>query len=158
MIDINSATKRLHFHEGLRLKPYYCIRGKQTIGVGHNLDANPITEEEAKVLGDWHHGITTEGAYYLLRRDIRRVVKECKENILFFNHLDDERQYALVDMAFNLGINGLLRFKNMLGYLSQCMYQHAATECLNSNYAKQTGKRAQRIAHLIKTGKWQITV
>ncbi|MBE6452987.1 MAG: lysozyme [Alphaproteobacteria bacterium] len=156
MIDINIATKRLHLHEGLRLKPYYCIRGKQTIGIGHNLDANPITEEEAKVLGDWHHGITTEGAYYLLRRDINRTIKECRDNIKFFDSLDDERQYALVDMAFNLGIKGLLKFKNMLGYMSQCQYQKASKECLNSNYTKQTGKRAQRIAQLIKTGQWQI--
>ncbi|MBE6447896.1 MAG: lysozyme [Alphaproteobacteria bacterium] len=158
MIDINQASERLLLHEGLRLKPYYCTAGKQTIGVGRNLDANPISDTEAKVIGDWHHGITKSAALYLLRNDIKRTFKDCKEHISFFDTLDSERQYALLDMAFNMGIGGLLKFKQMLSFLEYGEYSKAASECLNSNYAKKTGSRAKRIAHLLHTGCWKIYI
>ena len=156
MIDIRTAVQRLCIHEGVKLTPYKCPAGYLTIGVGRNLETNPISEEENKVVGDWRHGITKNAAFYLLRNDIKRVEQECREHIPFWKHLDDERQYVLLDMAFNLGIKGLLRFKKMLYDMGIGNYRGAAKECLNSKYAKQTGKRAQRIAKTIETGRFEI--
>ncbi len=154
MLDLYTIQERLQIHEGLRLKPYFCTRGKQTIGVGRCLDTNPLTKEEERVVGDWRHGITKGAAVYLLHNDIRRIVKECKKKIKFFADLDDERQYALIDMAFNLGINGLLQFKKMLAALACGNYKTAAAECLASKYAKDVGIRAKRIARTIESGKF----
>lgn len=156
MIDMGTAVQRLCIHEGIRLSPYKCSEGYLTIGVGRNLITNPITEEEKKVVGDWQHGITKNAAFYLLRNDIKRVEQECREHIPFWKQLDDERQYALLDMAFNLGIRGLLQFKKMLSDIGIGNYRGAAKECLNSNYAKQTGKRAERIAKAIETGRFEV--
>ena len=114
MIDMNEKIQRLVMHEGIRLKPYYCTRGKQTIGVGRNLDDNPLTEEEKRVCGDWEKVITKQAAFYLLRHDIEKTEKECKSKIAIYEALDDERQYALLDMAFNMGVAGVLKFKKML--------------------------------------------
>ena len=55
-------------------------------------------------------------------------------------------------MAFNLGIYGLLNFKKMLKALKNKNYKQAAKECLNSQYAKEVGKRAERIANTIASG------
>ena len=156
MIDLGTAIQRLCIHEGIRLEPYKCPAGYLTIGVGRNLDTNPITEEEKKVVGDWRHGITKNAAFYLLRNDIARVEKECKKNIGFWRNLDDERQYALLDMAFNLGIKGLLQFKKMLSDMAIGNYRGAAKECLNSKYARDVGKRAERIAKTIETGEFKL--
>lgn len=156
MIDMNEKVQRLVMHEGCRLKPYYCTKGKQTIGVGRNLDDNPLTEEEKRVCGDWEKGITKNAAFYLLRHDIERVEKECKKKIAFYELLDDERQYALLDMAFNLGIAGVLKFKKMLMAMACGYFEDAAKECLNSKYAKEVGQRAKRIAETIRTGKFRI--
>ena len=68
----------------------------------------------------------------------------------------ERRQYALVDMAFNLGIGGLLKFKKMLSWLGVGNYTQAATECLASKYAKDTSERAVRIARLIEKGVWKL--
>lgn len=154
MLDFYEISKRLQIHEGLRLKPYYCTRGKQTIGVGRCLDTNPLTKEEEKVVGDWKKGITKNAAFFLLRNDIKRVKAECARKIAFWHNLDDERQYALLDMTFQMGINGVLAFKNMLTALAGGYYKTASRECLNSKYAAQTPERAQRIANLIETGKF----
>ena len=158
MIDNYEAVQRLALHEGLRLTPYRCSKGKLTVGVGRNLEDNPLTAAEEKVLGrfDISKGITKSEAYYLLGNDIRRVTRECRQNIPFFEHLDDERQYALVDMAFNLGINGLLKFKKMLAFMGVGNYRQAAAECLNSQYAKEVGPRARRIASTIETGRFKV--
>lgn len=143
-------------HEGCELIPYKCPSGFLTIGIGRNLETNPLNEEEKKICGDWQHKITKTAAFYLLKNDIARVTKECQKDIPFFNQLDDERQYALLDMAFNLGIKGLLKFKTMLSLLGVGNYEQAADACLKSRYAGQTGKRAKRIANVIKTGKWRV--
>lgn len=156
MIDMNETVQRFVLHEGCVLMPYKCPAGYLTIGVGRNLETNPLTAEEKEAAGDWRHGITKNAAYFLLRNDISRVWNECKKQIPFWYKLDDERQYALLDMAFNLGIKSLLRFQKMLSAMGVGNWEQAAAECLNSRYAKQTGKRAKRIAETIRTGKFVI--
>lgn len=156
MIDINETVQRLLIHEALRLQPYYCKRGKLTIGVGRNLDDNPLTAEEERVVGDWRHGITKAAAFYLLRNDILKTEKLLKRRVLFWSCLDDERQYALLDMAFQMGVDGLCSFKKMLSALAIGNYQEAAKECKNSKYACQTPIRADRIAKTIETGRFMV--
>ena len=146
------VCQRLIIHEGLRLQPYFCSKKKLTIGVGRCLDTNPLTSEEEKTVGDWRHGITKCSAMYLLRNDIKKVYKELKKELSFFIDLDSERQYALIDMAFNLGILGLLRFKKMLKAMEKGDFKTASKECLSSKYAKDVGTRAIRIANTIETG------
>lgn len=148
------VCRRLAFHEGVRYKPYYCTAGKLTIGVGRNLEDNPLTPEERKACGDIYQGITKNAAYMLLRNDVTRCEEELRKNIPFYQSLDVERQYAVIDMCFNLGINKLLRFRKMLKALEEKKYNLAGAECLDSTYAKQVPIRARRIAHLIRTKEW----
>ncbi len=156
MINLYTVSQRLIIHEGLRLQPYRCSKGKLTIGVGRCLDTNPLTAEEEKVVGDWQHGITKCAAIYLLRNDIKRIYVELKKKLPFFQSLDSERQYALIDMSFNIGISGLLRFKEMLKAIKKHNFKLAAEECLNSKYAKDVGQRAERIARVLATGEFKL--
>lgn len=145
---------RLILHEGMMLKPYYCPRGKLTIGVGRNLEDNPLTIDEKKALGDYMHGITENGAKMLLRNDIIHCYGALKKMVSGYEELDSDRQYALLDMCFQLGIKGLKKFHYMLVAVEKKNFVMAAYECLNSQYAKQTPARAKRIARAIKTGQW----
>ncbi|MBQ7284852.1 MAG: glycoside hydrolase family protein [Alphaproteobacteria bacterium] len=158
MIDEFEAIQRLSLHEGIRLQPYRCPRGFLTIGIGRNLEANPLSREEIKVLGrrDLSSGITRQEAFFLLRGDIRRTINYCRKKISFFDKLDDERQYVLVDMAFNLGIGGLLKFQKMLYFIGSGNYRQAATEMLSSSYARQVKLRAERLAQTLHSGKWHL--
>lgn len=156
MLDTQEIVQRLVFHEGCVQHVYICPEGYKTIGVGRNIKKNPLTAEEKKVCGDYENGITKNAAFYLLRNDIERVIVDCRKNISFFNSLDSERQYALLDMTFQMGINGVLRFKKMLRAMGVGDWEKAAHECLDSNYAKQTPVRAKRIAETIRIGKFII--
>ena len=156
MLDMTEMITRLKLHEGCSLTPYKCPAGKLTIGIGHNVEDNPLTAEELRVVGDWKHGITREAAHYLCRNDIERCIADLKKNLKWFEGLDKERKYALIDLCFNLGINKLLTFKKTLASIACGNYRTAAEQLLQSKYASQVGKRAKRIAILIETGRWEI--
>lgn len=156
MLDIAEMINRLILHEGLKLNPYKDTKGLLTIGIGRCIETNPFTYEEIKAVGDWQNGITRNAAYMLCKNDIIRCINELKKNISFFEKLDQERQYVLIDMCFNMGINKLLCFKKMLSALGIGNYNKAAEEILNSSYAKQVGKRADRLSNCIKTGRFEI--
>lgn len=138
-MNIDRLTDQLVRDEGLRLKPYTDTVGKITIGIGRNLDDVGISESEAR---------------YLLKNDITKVVSQLTK-IEWFNGLDEVRQCAIANMAFNLGVGGLLDFKNMIDCLKCAKYKLAAEHALNSKWARQVGRRANRIAEQLATGVYQ---
>lgn len=127
-----------HF-EGLRLKPYTCTAGKLTIGFGHNLEDNGITLEIAEVL---------------LRTDLACARMEVCAKFPWLIKLNEPRQYVLVDLTFNIGINRVLTFKKMIAALKEGDYKKAAAELLDSKYARQVGKRAEKLAEILITGEY----
>lgn len=128
---------RLIEEEGMKLKPYRCSAGKLTIGVGRNLEDKGLSNEEA---------------LFLLQNDIIEAVKELKKAFLFFDSLNETRQIVLIDMCFNLGINGLKKFKKMIKALENKDFSLASKEMLSSCWAKQVGARARSLALLMETG------
>lgn len=136
-LNVLKAKALLLKHEGLRLKPYRCTSGKLTIGVGRNLEDTGITEDEA---------------YHMLAHDIVRVYQELDDALVWFTALDSVRQLALVDMCFNLGLQGLLQFKRMLSAIEACDWVTAGYSVLDSKYARQVKGRAVTIAEMITTG------
>lgn len=154
-MNLLEIKKRLEFHEGFQAKPYYCTQGKKTIGIGRNLEAKPLTEAERLVIKN-PENITKQEAYFLLENDIKETINLLDNMVRCFSKLDDERKYALIDMGFQMGVPGVCKFKNMLAAMDAGDFEKASKECLNSNYAKQTPARANRIARLIKTGVWKI--
>lgn len=137
--DITSLEDQLIDHEGLELKPYRCTAEKLTIGVGRNIEDRGITEDEAR---------------YLLKNDIKIVEDELLEKKPVVAGLDAVRQRVLVDMGFNLGIPTLLKFQNMWNAIEEEDFQTAADEAMDSRWAKQVGRRAERLCQAMATGEW----
>jgi lysozyme len=138
----------LHLHEGVVLTTYFCPGGKVTIGVGHNLDANPIPG-----LGEGSR-ITQERALEILDDDIAAVTAALLKHLPWFAGLDPARQAVLIDMGFNLGVWGLLHFKATLGAIERGDFALASQRMLQSKWAGQVGKRAQRLSTMMLTGEW----
>jgi lysozyme len=137
--DITSLEDQLIDHEGLELKPYRCTAEKLTIGVGRNIEDRGITEDEAR---------------YLLKNDIKIVEDELLEKKPVVAGLDAVRQRVLVDMGFNLGIPTLLKFQNMWAAIEEEDFERAADEAMDSRWAKQVGRRAERLCQAMATGEW----
>ena len=57
---------------------------------------------------------------------------------------------VLANMAFNLGIHGLLKFVRTLNAIERGNYDEAASHMLASKWAGQVGQRAQRLAAMMR--------
>lgn len=139
-MNVQALKLELLRDEGFIPDAYQDHLGYWTIGIGRLID------------GRKGGGITREEAEYLLENDIGRTLLQLRSKIKFFNDLSDARQRALVNMAFNLGVAGLLKFRRMLAALEAGHYKRASEEALNSRWARQVGARAQRIANMIENG------
>jgi len=73
----------------------------------------------------------------------------------FFDRLDDARKGVLLNMSFQLGIAGLLKFKSTLSYIESGDYENASVNMMKSLWARQTPNRAGRLAEQMRTGQWQ---
>lgn len=134
---LNVLMGDLNRDEGLSLKPYRCTSGKLTIGIGRNLDDFGITEAEAICLEE---------------NDIARAVEACRRLFPSWDSMTDARQEALANMAFNLGENGLAKFKQMRAAIEAGDWHTASQAVLSSRYAYQVGDRAKRIAAALVNG------
>jgi len=120
-------------HEGFRAKKYKDTLGNSTIGYGINLETEEIPEEVADL---WMKLKVGE-----LRGQLKRHS--------WFNNLDEIRKGVILDAAYNLGYNGLLKFKNMIAALENQKYDEAAKELLDSKAARQTGNRYTELAAIL---------
>jgi lysozyme len=89
---------------------------------------------------------------YLLKNDIARFSAELDERLPWWRTLDEVRARVILNMAFNLGVDGLLKFRNTLAAVKAGEWDRAAVGMLASLWAKQVGARAKRLARMMRTG------
>ena len=140
---ITSTPEQLRRDEGEVLYAYADSLSYLTIGVGRLID---------KRKGG---GITTEESAYLLANDIKRKTAEVLAALPWASTLDEVRFAVLVNMAFQLGITGLLGFKNTLSLIQAGNWVRAAENMIASKWHTQTPARCERLAKQIITGEWQ---
>lgn len=121
-------------HEGCRYVPYTDSVFVQTIGIGHNL----------------HKPLRREAVELIRSHDIEDAKNDCLHQFPWFADLTERRQWAMIDLCFNMGINRLLGFKNFLLAMSLGDYETAAGHLLDSLYAKQVKGRAREIAGMLR--------
>ena len=141
MIPTN-LIDQLKRDEGLRLYPYTDTVGKLTIGYGRNLTDVGITQDEADLMLQ-HNVADTQAA-------LARALP-----VSIIQSIDPVRMDALTNMAFNMGVNALMKFNLTMLALMQKDYERAADAMLDSQWARQVGARAQRLAQQMRTGQYQ---
>ena len=127
--------------EGLRLHAYQDSVGVWTIGWGH-------TGPEVKPGLTW----TVEEAHAALLADIAHAEQQLDDRLPWWRKLSDVRQDVIVEMAFNLGVGGLLTFDHMLAAVQAGEWRRAASLMLLSKWARQVGHRATRLADMMERG------
>lgn len=131
---------RIKSREGFSAVPYKDNRGVWTIGYGFALTG----------------GITKAEASALLEMRVRRLWHRLPMVLPYWHRLSPTRQGVLASMAYNLGVRGMLKFKNMHTALAHDDYETAACEMLDSLWAVQVGdepgQRAHSLAVLMQNG------
>jgi lysozyme len=135
--------EQLRRDEGEKLSAYQDHLGFWTIGIGRLIDSRR------------GGGISTDESTMLLRNDIARIRVELLQRLPWFVYLDPVRQGVLMNMAFQMGINGAMAFQQMLAKVQGGDYAAAADQMLQSKWATQTPERANRLAKQMRDGVWQ---
>jgi lysozyme len=137
-MNTQALREQLIRHEGCKRSAYQDHLGYWTIGVGRLIDARR------------GGGLSDDEIDYLLANDIAKVVQSLAGQLPYWSHLSDRQQQALCNMAFQLGVNGLLRFRKMLAALERGDGADAHWQALDSNWAKQTPERAAEVAAMLE--------
>ncbi len=138
-----NLAKQLTIDEGVEPQIYKDSLGLWTIGIGRLVDPS--------VPGS---GLRPDEIQYLFNNDLEDRIEKLAKEIPWFLELDEARQGALLNMSFQMGVTGFLKFKKTLALVREGRYTEAATAMLQSKWAKQTPKRAARLAKQILTGDW----
>lgn len=128
---------QLSRHEGLILTSYQDSEGVYTIGYGRNLQTMTITQSQAD---EW------------LKDDIDTAADELNEAFPWVGNLSEVRRRVLINMTFNLGINGIKKFKKMWKALERRDYNEAALQMADSKWAEQVGRRASELMAMMVKG------
>ena len=145
-------------HEGLRLQVYQDTLGIDTIGIGRNLKDRGISKEELDELDIptidhvYEYGITEADAMLLAENDVQIVEEELLRAHPCVEDLDAVRQLVLVDMAFNMGVPRLCKFKKMWNAIHEKKFDIAAKEMLDSRWANQVKSRSVKLANAMHNG------
>jgi lysozyme len=122
--------EQLKRHEGFRDLPYQCTEGVWTFGYG----LTNITRDEAEIV---------------LRMRVDQIADKLFSHI---SSLNTARQNVIINMAYNLGILGVMNFKKMWQAIYAGDFDGASTEMLSSKWAKQVGNRAVELADIMRKG------
>ncbi|MFA6195647.1 MAG: hypothetical protein WC656_03270 [Sulfurimonas sp.] len=130
MTNKNLLLNSIKEHEGFNGHMYFDSMGLETIGYGTLL---PLTTFEAEQL--------------LLGR-LGNMIMELHNKIPLIKILPEQKQIILYEMAYQLGVNGLSKFKNMFDALDKGHYITASLEMLDSKWAKyDSPNRAKELAN-----------
>ena len=128
---------------GYQKSAYQDSLGYWTIGFGRLIDKRK------------DGGISRAEAELMLDNDIRDKTAELIAALPWIPLIDPVRRAVLVNMAFNLGVAGLLGFHATLEAVHAGDWAAASQHMLESKWAQQVGPRAHRLADQMRTGEWQ---
>jgi lysozyme len=137
-------SHQLRGDEAIRTCVYLDSRGFSTIGIGRLVDG--------RIPGAGLRPIEIE---FMLQNDIADRINQLTAKLPWFAALDHARQGVLLNMSFQMGVEGLLGFHNTLAMVESGDYSSAADGMMNSTWAHQTPNRAARLSKQMLTGIWQ---
>lgn len=178
-IPTPELVAQLKRHEGFRAEPYTCTAHACTIGYGCNLQAQPrfipyehirelvlsralkgeVLCKQLRALGmRWSEREAERVLFSELTSCHAALLHRCPPYAALVKKGDTVRAEVLLNMAFNLGVGGLLRFRATLAALERAMstgdYAPVAAGMLASLWARQVGRRARELARQMESGAW----
>jgi len=138
----SAATKA---YEGWRPNIYSDSEGVPTIGYGFNLNDPAMRAKLPVDVVSGKRALTTEEADPIFKERWYQAVSDAVNTfgVDAFNNLNRRQQSIVVDMAYNLGAEGLGQFKDLKKAILSGDAKAASLAIKDSKYYKQTGRRAK---------------
>jgi lysozyme len=149
---VDHARRIIQPAEGLRLRVYDDLTG-QPITKGSHVKGVP-TIGYGRAL-DHHNGIRQDEADLLFENDLTEKIGGLEMVYHWFRTLDDVRKVAVIDMAFPLGVDGIMKLRRFVNAIGDADFELAASHMLASKFARDIKEhRAERLARMLRTGEW----
>ena len=131
-----NLKKRIKVNEGFSFKPYKDQLGYLTIGYGHLILSNEKILLKKKI----HKKELEE----IFEKDFKKALYNFNTKL---KHLTSNKKEAdlLIEMVFQLGIKGCLKFKNLLKNMRKGNKHLVCFEMMNSLWYKQTPYRVKTL-------------
>lgn len=136
----------IKLEEGWRQREYHCSEGFRSIGYGRKLSnvkfeplGNTVATEKEEIV-------------FVRQRISEVITKLAVLQPIAWSKCNLQRQAILVSLAYQVGIEGALKFKKMWAALESNNFEEASKQMLDSLWAKQTKNRALRHAKTMKDG------
>ena len=133
---MKDLLKRIKHHEGFRSRVYKCTEGFDTIGYGFAIKDLEMDEDIAEEI---------------LLRKVEKLIKRVRTKFDWLDSVPREVQGVLVEMSYQMGLSGVSKFKKALHAMQMFQWKLAATELLDSRWAKQTPNRAKELSDIIRS-------
>lgn len=120
------------------LHAYADSLGYLTIGIGHLIDKRKGGK------------ISKAASRFIFAEDLAEKVADLDRSMPWWRELPAAKQRVLINLCFQLGITGLLKFKAMLAALQAKDYATAAKQLRASALYRQTPERTERRAKILE--------
>lgn len=161
---MENLREQLIKHEGFESKVYQDNSKNRiwTWGIGRNLEDKGLSKhEQVRIFGSFnpnkdevieqakHVKLSRKIALFMLDNDIKEVISELDGRIEFLDCYPEDVVQVLTNMAFNMGVPRLMKFKKFLKALSEGRWVDASDEMMDSLWANQVGYRAEELRDVI---------
>ncbi|MBQ8609916.1 MAG: glycoside hydrolase family protein [Campylobacter sp.] len=135
-------------NEGFRDHIYKDTLGFDTIGYGFKCDS--LTCDELELNDGIIEPMSKEVADKILRLKLAKLTSKVYDAIPWLNNSPKQVQEVVIEMAYQMGVDGVLKFKNTLNFIKENDYKNASSNMMKSLWAKQTPNRAKKLANIIE--------
>ncbi len=118
------------------------VKEAEGFGYGRNLEVHPLSEEEKAELAS-DGSVSEEVAERWAIKELYECEEKLKSNIIYQKQ-SDTRKAVLLDMCFNIGYGGLMKFKKMWFALGNREFTQVSNEMKASAWYDQVGLRSKR--------------
>lgn len=95
------------------------------------------------------HGLTTiteTESMEIVKNRVTSIIASLSLKLPYWKEIPDDAKEVLIEMAYQMGVSGLLDFKKTLYAVKTKDYIGASKQMLQSLWARQTPKRAETLA------------
>ena len=133
---MKNLLKRIKENEGFSEGVYNCSLGYPTIGFGFAIKDLKLSEEISTII---------------LEQKVNELFRKCYDKLEWFAFQPEDVQGVIVEMVFQMGFVGTMKFKKMVGHLKKRNYEGASEEMLDSKWARSDSpNRARRLAQIMR--------
>ena len=145
-----SLLENIKAHEGFSARIYKDSVGKPTVGYGFLVAA--LSPDELKLNGGKVEPMSKEVAEKILNLKVVRLQKRVPECLPWLASKPQGVQDTILEMAYQLGLAGLMGFHHTLSCIEAGDYAQAARNLRASLLYRQTPKRVEDYIKGLKNG------